>query len=287
MRALIVGCGYVGISLAARLAREGHAVDGLRRNANADAEMRALGVNPLHGDITRPDTLRYFRSAYDWVVLCASSTGGDAEGYRRVYLNGTRNLLDWLAPASPQKLVYTGSTSVYGQTDGSAVSEVSPTVPAAETAQVLLQAEALLLAAARAGTVPAVVLRVAGIYGPGRGYWLKQLLEGTAQIEGGGERILNMIHRDDVAGAVVAALRQGQPGEIYNAVDDEPVTQLALFEWLSAQLDRPSPPFVPKTADESRKRGMTNKRVSNKKLKTQLGYSFQYPTFKEGYQTAR
>src|SRR5207253_1138992 len=111
--------------------------------------------------------------------------------------------------------------------------------------------------------------------------WLNQFLKGEAKIEGRGERFLNMIHRDDVAGAVIAALRQGQPGEIYNAVDDEPVTQLALFQWLSNKLGREMPPSG--EASTNRKRGVTNKRVSNRKLKAELGYQFIYPTYREGF----
>ncbi|HVM46902.1 MAG TPA: NAD-dependent epimerase/dehydratase family protein, partial [Candidatus Acidoferrum sp.] len=190
---------------------------------------------------------------------------------------------EWLSPAMPQKFVYTSSTSVYGQTDGSIVTEASPADPPTDTGRVLVEAERLLLDAAQQHGLPAVVLRVAGIYGPGRGYWFKQYLAGTATIEGAGQRVLNMIHRDDVAGAITAALRKGRPGQIYNAVDDEPVTQLAFFQWLSASTDRPLPPFVPEDPDVARKRGLTNKRVSNRRLKEELGYCFQYPTFREGY----
>ena len=118
-----------------------------------------------------------------------------------------------------------------GQSDGSLVTETSPAQPATETGRVLVQTESVLLESARQRGLPAVVLRVAGIYGPDRGYWFKQYLNGTAVIEGKGERVLNMIHRDDVAGAVMAALQHGQPGEVYNAVDDEPVTQLGFFQF--------------------------------------------------------
>ena len=161
--------------------------------------------------------------------------GGDAEDYRQVYLQGTRNLIEWLAPNPPKKFVYTSSTSVYGQNDGSQVKESSPTEPLAETAKVLVETEKLLLAAvARNAKFPAVILRVAGIYGPDRGHWFKQFLKNEARIEGDGSRFLNMIHRDDLIGCIIAALKSGRPGEIYNAVDDEPVSQLHFFQWLAA-----------------------------------------------------
>jgi nucleoside-diphosphate-sugar epimerase len=280
MRVLIVGCGYVGLPLGAELVRQGHEVFGLRRHPPAD--FGPTGIIPLAADLTRPETLAGLPRAFDWVVNCAASAGGGAEDYRQLYLQGNEQLLAWLAGSPPQKFVYTSSTSVYGQTDGSVVTETSPVEPAAATARVLVAAEQRLLAAARTG-FPAVVLRVAGIYGPGRGHAFRQFLQGEARVEGDGSRVLNMIHRDDVAGAIEAALQRGRAGNIYNAVDDEPVTQRAFFDWLAAGLKRPPPPPVPADAESWRKRGITNKRVSNGKLRGELEYEFKFPNFRAGY----
>ncbi len=282
MRVLIVGCGYVGLPLGAEMVRQGHEVFGLRRSQTVEAELRAAGLVPLAADITRLEELRKIPSGYDWIVNCVASSGGGVQEYRQVYLQGTRNLLAWLATAPPRKFVYTSSTSVYGQTDGSWVDENSPTEPEAETARVLLETENVLLEAARDRQFPAVVLRLAGLYGAGRGYWFKQFLQGEAKLEGDGERILNMLHRDDAIGAISAALQRGCPGEVYNAVDDEPMRQLEFFRWLSTRLNRPLPPSVPANPQTARKRGATNKRISNRKLKQELGYQFKYPTFREG-----
>jgi len=284
MRVLIVGTGYVGLPLGAELARLGHEVSGLRRNRAAGGELNAVGIQPLFADITKADELVRLPREFDWVVNCVASGGGDAGNYRRIYLDGMRNLMEWLAPGrrDAPKFVYTSSTSVYGQTDGSVVDEQSPTEPATETAQVLLEAEKSLLDGARDRNFPAMILRVAGIYGPERGHWFKQFLKGEARLDGSGERFLNMIHRDDVIGGVIAALERGRPGEIYNAVDDEPVSQHDFFSWLAAATSRPMPAGVSATP-ETRKRGVTNKRVSNRKLKTDLGYGFKYPTFRDGY----
>ena len=282
MRVLIVGCGFVGLPLGRELARQGHQVYGLRRSVNADGELKAAGITPLHADITKPGTLSSLPCNFEWVANCAASGGGGVDDYRRLYLDGTRNLIDWLGGSPPQKYVYTSSTSVYGQDDGSVVAESSPTTPPTETGHVLIETENLLQAAATRN-IPAVILRVAGIYGPGRGYWFKQFLKDAAQIEGHGERFLNMIHRDDVVGCIIAALENGKPGEIYNAVDDEPVSQLDCFTWLAGQLKKAMPPSVPADANSARKRGTTNKRVLNLRLKQELGYQFKYPTFRDGY----
>jgi nucleoside-diphosphate-sugar epimerase len=283
MRVLIVGCGYVGAPLGAELVRQGHEVVGLRRSGAAEAELRAAGIQPLAADITRPEQLSALPAAYDWVVNCVSSSGGGPEQYRDVYLRGTQNLLAWLAPVPPKKFVYTSSTSVYGQNDGSLVKETSPAEPAAETAKVLVETERLLLTAAQTQKFPAVVLRLAGIYGPGRGYWFKQYLANEARIEGAGARLLNMVHREDVVGAILAVLKSGRPGEVYNVVDDEPVSQVAFFQWLSGPLGKDLPPSVPEDPETIRKRGVTNKKVSNRRLKMELGYQFKYPTFRQGY----
>jgi nucleoside-diphosphate-sugar epimerase len=282
-RVLIVGCGYVGRPLGAELVRQGHEVFGLRRSAGTAGELEAAGLRPLVADITKPETLPPLVTPFDWVVNCAASGGGGVDEYRRLYFSGTRHLLAWLSAAPPRQFVYTSSTGVYGQDDGSVVKETSPAEPPTDTGRVLRETEELLLAAAREQGFPAVILRVAGIYGPERGYGFQQFLRGEAVISGDGLRHLNMIHRDDVIGCIIAALRRGKPGEIYNACDDESVAQVHFFRWLAEALDRPMPPRVPAEAEAGRKRGVTDKKVANRKLKMELGYAFRFPNFRHGY----
>jgi nucleoside-diphosphate-sugar epimerase len=320
MRVLIVGCGYIGLPLGLELARRGHEVFGIRRDPTSEHELTAAGIHPVIADITRPKDLAILPTGFDWVVSCVSasstaanlksetsnlkspspsaprplgapkrSVGGSLHSYRSVYLDGTGNLLDWLSKSLPAKFIYISSTSVYGQTDGSPVDEASPAEPAAPTAKILVNTEDLLLAAFRENHFPATILRLAGIYGPGRGYWFKQFLSGHAVIEGQGNRILNMIHRDDVVGAILAVLNSpvaqpaGSASPIYNVVDNEPITQFEFFQWLSAKLGRPLPPVTQSDDPPARKRGLTSKRVSNRKLRQELHYDLKFPTFREGY----
>lgn len=280
MRVLIVGCGYVGFPLGKELVRQGHEVFCLCRNPSN--ELSASGIVPLKADIVQPKTLAELPRNFDWVANCAASGGGTADDYRQLYLEGNRNLISWLAASPPKKFIYTSSTSVYGQNDGSFVTEESPARPEAITAKILVQTEELLLNAAQNG-FPTVILRVAGIYGPGRGHAFKQFLQGEARIEGDGSRFLNMVHRDDVVGIIIAALDHGKPGQIYNAVDNEPVSQLKFFECLAKELKQPLPPVVAMDKETLRKRGTTNKQVSNKKLRASLNYQFKYPDFRAGY----
>ncbi len=279
-----MGCGYVGLPLAAELAGQGHKVFGLCRTRRVEAELKSHGVALLQADVTKPQTLSALPREYDWVVNCVSSSGGGEQDYREVYLGGTQNLIEFLRTTPPRKFIYTSSTSVYGQTDGSEVTEASVTEPASTTGKILIETEKTLVAAAVHENFPAVVLRAAGIYGPDRGHWFKQFLKGEAVMEGVGDRMLNMIHREDVVGGIVAALNHGKPGEIYNVADDEPVSQANYFHWLSKALGRPMPPSAPENRTAFRKRGVTNKKVSNARLKGELNYNFKYATYREGYQ---
>jgi len=308
MRVLVIGPGYIGFQLAANLVQRGHEVSALRRTAQKKSDLRRVGVQPLQSDITEPGSLQRLPRNWDWVINCVSSSRGTVDEYRKVYLDGTRNLLSWLSKSPPRKFVYTSSTGVYGQNDGSVVTESSPTVPESETGKVLVETENMLLLAAREKQFPAVILRVSGIYGPGRAYWLKKFMEDEGAIDNPGERIINMVHREDVVGAIVAALEKGQGGEIYNVTDNEPVSQRDLAIWVGQRPGKPLPkdsklqtPNFKETPNPrlqtgsrpssetgeseraGRKRVATSKRVSNARLKTELGYEFKHPTFREGF----
>ncbi|MBC8326331.1 MAG: SDR family oxidoreductase [Verrucomicrobia subdivision 3 bacterium] len=263
MRIFLIGCGYVGLPLGKALAEMGHEVHGVRRT-NFTAE----GITSHALDITEAGALDALPRNFDWVINTVSSARGDAETHRAVFVDGTKNLLDWLGD-STTRVLFTSSTSVYPQTDSAWVDEASPV-----DGPVLREAEALFLNATQAATV----LRVAGIYGPKRGYLFRQFLRGEAVLTEGGKRWINMIHRDDVVGAILAAIKLA-PG-IYNVADDEPVTQLAFFKWLASRLEKSMPPEGERV---SRKRVATSKRVRNAKLKA-LGWKLRFPTFREGYE---
>ena len=267
MRILVIGCGYVGLPLAQALAQRGHAVHGTRRSA-----FTAEGITSHALDVTDRRSFECLPREVDCIYYTPSSARGDAAVHRAVFVDGTRNLLDWLGDTSAN-LLFTSSTSVYPHTDGQWVDEECPDVPADGTGANLAEAEALFLNSGQ----PANVLRVAGIYGPERGYLFRQFLKDQAILTEGGARWINMIHRDDVVGALLAALDL-VPG-IYNATDDEPVTQRAFFEWLAGQLDKPLPPAGEAPA---RKRTPTHKRVRNTKLKT-AGWQLKFPDFRAGY----
>lgn len=282
MRVLILGCGYVGTEVGRQLQAVGHSVVGVCRSPERFEELRALGIQPEVGDLTRREDLERLPGLFDAVINTVSSSKGGAAEYRSVYLEGTRTVLDWLRSHPLQRFAYTSSTSVYAQTDGSWVDEASPAAPTGETGSLLRATEDLLLDANRERGFPAVILRVAGIYGPGRGFLFQKFLAGEATISGDGSRFLNMVHRDDVASALVRVMDPTVATGIYNCVDDVPLTQGAFLRWAAQSLDRPEPPTAPEPAAGTRKRGVSHKRVCNARLHA-TGWVPQFPSWREGY----
>jgi nucleoside-diphosphate-sugar epimerase len=275
MTTLIAGLGYIGRALADRLHAAGMSVAGLTASQPSAAELARMAPYPVRAcdiaDAAAVERLARDLPAVASVVHCASSGRGGPGAYRAVYLAGTRNLL---ASFPGTKLLFTSSTSVYAQCDGSWVTEDSPAQPERETGRILRETEDLVLASG------GVVARLAGIYGPGRSVILKKFLAGEAVIEGGGERHLNQAHRDDIVRALSLLLETPQAaGRIYNVCDDEPLTQRDCYAFLAEHFRRPLPPAGPRDLD--RKRGWTDKRVSNARLRA-LGWSPLHPSFKKG-----
>jgi nucleoside-diphosphate-sugar epimerase len=267
-RILIAGCGYVGQAAADLFHAAGWGVEGWTRSATSAAGLAAKPY-PVRGvDLSQPAQVTERAAAFEAVIHCASSRGGDAEMYRQIYLDGARNLLE-IFPKS--KLLFVSSTSVYARRDGSWVTEESEAKPLRQTSRVLLEAERAVLN--RGG----IVARLGGIYGPERSALLSKFLEGTAIIDPENDRFVNQVHRDDIAIALFSLLsREVPPAPVYNVVDDQPILQSECYRWLAQRLNRPLPPMG--KSKEPRKRGDSNKRVSNAKLR-RSGWTPQYPTF--------
>jgi nucleoside-diphosphate-sugar epimerase len=269
-RILIAGCGYVGQATADLFHAAGWTVEGWTRSAESATKLSAKPYPVYAINVADRDQVYARDGMLDAVIHCASSGGGGLDAYRQVYLNGARSLLDRFAGS---KVIFTSSTSVYAQRDGSWVSEESETKPARETGRILLETEQLVLAQG------GVVARLAGIYGPGRSALLSKFLAGSAIIDPENDRFINQVHRDDIATALFLLLDRPSPArEIYNVVDDQPILQSECYRWLAAKLNRPIPPMGRSTA--APKRGASNKRVSNAKLR-HLGWIPRYPTFAE------
>jgi len=302
MNVVVVGCGYVGLELARQLAGRGHVVTGIRRSDAGLNAIESIGrngdqdvnsgertdgeVSAVRADATDPASLDALPDA-DAVVFAASSGGRGAAAAREVYVDGLRNVIEEYGSraSAPDRLVYTSSTGVYGDHDGAWVDEGTPIEPTTEKTRVLAEAERIALETTAELGIDGTVARFAGLYGPER-YRLERYLDGPVTAG-----YLNMVHRDDAAGAVRHLLETGSArGDTVVVSDDEPVDKHAFADWLAdaCGVSRPA-----KRSKEERiadgdlsaaaeRRIRTSKRCSNDRLRA-LGYEFAYPTFREGY----
>lgn len=280
---VVFGCGYVGSAVARQALDRGMAVTTLTRNAAKAEALRAAGCAVVVGDLATPDWHGQIAGGADFVLNCVSSGGGGIDGYRRSYVEGMRSVLAWArANGAVNTILYTSSTSVYPQGGGVLVDETTSTVGAGERPGLLLETEGLLQDGAGAAT-RWFILRLAGIYGPGRHHLLEQVKSG--QVAGRGDYRLNLIHRDDIAAGVWAAFGApaGVRNEILNLADDGAAPKAEIVAWLAGRLGMPVPPFTGEPA-AGRREVTPDRVIVNRKAKTLLGWTPQFPTFREGYE---
>lgn len=272
---LIVGCGYVGKPLATRLMKCQWNVAGVVKSESSLHQLASSGIPAFQGDITDGRFWSDLGEEWSHVVYCPSTGGGGVAAYREIHDVGLTYALNWAARRA--QLIYTSSTSVYGQTTGELVDESSLLQPASESARELVRAERKVCTSGK------IVMRLGGIYGPERGVLLKRLLEGRAMVPEQDPKWLNLIFLDDIVDAIEHGLTGHiEPGQVYNVIDDEPASYRSIYEWLCKKLDLPMPPTG--TPDYFGKRGITNKRVSNQKIR-HTGWRPRYPSFREGYES--
>ncbi len=271
---LIAGCGDVGSRLAEQLIALGWPVHGLRRTVAA----LPVGVLPVAGDLelaARP--LAWPQGELDYLVYCAAANQHDEAGYRRAYIEGLRHVLAWLAQSGqrPRRLLFVSSSSVYAQADGGWVDEQSPAAASGYSGQIMREAEQLALDSG----IPATLVRLTGIYGPGREWLLKQVRMGYRVVS---EPPLygNRIHADDAAGLLAFLLQADARGVVlddcYIGVDDEPAALHEVVGWLRERLG------VSHWSEESTVRRSGSKRCSNARARA-LGWAPRYPSYREGY----
>lgn len=271
MRVLIAGCGYVGSELGIRLAAEGHEVWGLRRNPAGLPE----SIRPVAADLLAPGLAGRLPDV-DRVVYAAAANESTPEGYRAIYVEGVRALMGALVDRpSPavRRFVYVSSTAVYGDSGGDWVDEDTPPAPENFRGTEVLEGERTVLS----GSIPSTVLRLGGIYGPGRTRLIEMVRQGRATCPGNGPLWSNRIHRDDAARALRHLLSLPDPAPHYLGVDDQPTPLCDVYRGLARMLGAPEP-----QVDPDRGRDRSNKRCSNRRLRDS-GFTFEYPSFREGY----
>ena len=286
MRVAIIGCGYVGLEMSTQLQANDVTVYGIRRSDEGLNAVEATGARGIQADVTDPESLAAIPSV-DTIIYTASSGRGDLEAAQSVYVEGLSNVITQFGERDepPSRLIYTGSTGVLGDHDGAWVDETTPLSPPSEKARVLARAETVVKEKSREYGIDPLVARLAGIYGPGR-YRIDRYLQKPVTP---GYR--NLIHRDDVAGAVSHILRTGyQHHDVIHIADREPVERQQFATWLASQVGTDPPALMTleeriaagDLSETAQARLRSSKRIDSTRL-CESGYEFNYPTYKEGF----
>lgn len=271
---LIAGCGDVGSRLASQLLVQGWQVHGLRRNVSRLPD----GVIGVTGDLFSAQCPPTWPSApLDYLVYCAAATEHDEAGYRAAYVEGLQHVLSWLKQhgQQPRRLLFVSSSSVYGQKDGEWVDETSATEASGYSGRLMLEAEQVALHSG----IPASLVRLTGIYGPGREWLLTQVRQGY-RVAVDPPLYGNRIHADDAAGLLAFLMQADQRGvaldDCYIGVDDAPAPLAEVVGWLREYLG------VTEWAADASVRRAGSKRCSNARARA-LGWVPRYVSYREGY----
>lgn len=280
------GAGYVGGAVAREAVRQGLYVTALTRNPTKVSALAADGCEVVIDELSSDTWHRKISGGADFVLNCVSSGGGGVEGYHRSYVEGMQSILAWAkSSGGVGTLLYTSSTSVYPQSGGIRVDEGAPTGDSGETAHILIEAENRLRGASPEAVRRWFILRLAGIYGLGRHSLLDRLRDGEAEMGGRGGHRLNLIHRDDIVTAVLAAFASSPEkitNEIFNLADDAAATKSEVVGWLAARLGRVTPVFTGSPV-VVRRAATPDRVIANDKIKAVLGWHPEYPDFRAGY----
>ncbi len=277
MNVLIVGCGDLGLRVARRLLDEpGNKVWAMRRHPPENVSVP--GLHWIAADLARPETLTNLPEGITHLVYLPAPDTRTEAGYRAVYRQGIENILRALPSPGPQRVIFISSTAVYGDHGDAWVNEDTPLDPPGFNGRILQEAETWLARRANQsrGQCIATIMRLSGIYGPGRTSLIQRLRAGLAGAPEGPGHWANRIHVDDAARAVCHVLALTKPAPVYLVTDDTPLPMRTLYEDLARLVDGPVPPIAPPPA------GMGNKRLSNARLRA-TGFECEWGDSREGH----
>jgi nucleoside-diphosphate-sugar epimerase len=278
MAKLIFGCGYLGSRVAQRWLARGDEVHAVTRRAEQALQLERLGIHPHVGDVTESFELPEIASL-ETVLFAVGYDRTSGKSIEEVYVRGLENALERV-PGSIRQFIYISSTGVYGQSNGEWIDEDSVCLPRRAGGKACLAAEHQL-AEHRLGP-RSVVLRMAGLYGPGRLPKLHHLRAGKP-LEVARGATLNLIHIDDAARIVLAAEQHARPPCRFVVADGHPVPRADFYRELSAILDVPPPRFVEPSGDRlDTRRSITSKRVNNARMLRDLKISLVYADYQQG-----
>jgi len=273
---MIFGCGYLGRRIARMAIRDGNTVWATTRQSQKQREFASEGIQPIVADWTDRRTLTAL-PVVKHVVICVSYDRRSSHNRYESQVGGLRNLLQAISPET--KICYISTTGVYHQQGGSWVDEASPTRPIREGGRAHLMAESLLNQMRPKS--PWTILRLSGIYGPGRIPRAADVIAGRP-IASPQHGFLNLIHVDDAAEAVCSTLRKNTQ-RLYVVSDDQPVVRSQFYEEIASQTGSKGPQFVtPDAGSPVMVRSESNKRVWNRRMKRDLVSKLQFPTYRQG-----
>ena len=271
---LIAGCGDIGSRMATQLLANDWQVYGLRRSI----ERLPAGVIGVAGDLFSEQCPAQWPSGeIDYVVYSAAATEHDEAGYQAAYVDGLKHTLSWLKQhgQKPKRLLFVSSSSVFAQKDGEWIDETSPARATNYSGRIMLDAEQVALNSG----IAASVVRLTGIYGPGREWMLGQVRKGY-RVAIDPPMYGNRIHADDAGGLLAFLLEADRQGkaldDCYIGVDNAPVPLAEVVGWLRERLG------VTEWAAETSTRRAGSKRCSNARAKA-LGWEPRYSSYREGY----
>ena len=277
-KALIVGCGYIGRRLAARLPGP---VTGLVRSGASEERLWQEGIIPLCCDLEQEVTSPLpTRNAHVW-YLAPPPRAGTRDTHLRHFLQALEH------SGQPRRLVLISTTGVYGDCQGAWVDESRPPAPVADRARRRLDAEQQLQRWGEETGGEWVILRVAGIYGPGK-LPLKRLREGRPMVAEKDAPWTNRIHADDLVQVCLAAMSRGRSGAIYNVTDGRPGNMADYFNRVADMAGLPRPPVIDlDAAGDNLSAGMRSylaesRRIDNSRMLRELGVSLRYPDLESG-----
>lgn len=278
MSKLIVGCGYVGLRLARHWVKQGKEVWATTRSLERAAELSAFGLRPLVLDVTQET--KFSLPDVETVVFAVGYDRTGPHQIEEVYVDGLRRVADSCS-ASVSRFVYLSSTGVYGQTTGEWVDEESPCEPVRDGGKACLAAEHLLREHPTLAE-KAIVLRLAGIYGPDRLPQAKLLMRGEP-LPVAAEGQLNLIHVDDIVQIVDKCDTVLSPPQLLCVSDGHAVRRAEFYKYLAQLLNCEPPRFTPPVAGSSQAaRARGSKRIRNTRLQALLNPDWAYPTYREG-----
>ncbi|MEM9160923.1 MAG: NAD-dependent epimerase/dehydratase family protein [Verrucomicrobiota bacterium] len=285
---LILGYGYLGECVARRALSDGWKVRAVSRNETRLANLETLGGEGFIGLVNESQWHDFADTNTTTHVLnCVSSAGNGLEGYRLSYVEGNRSLARWMESSGFKgKAIYTSSVSVYPDAEGGWLDEDCGLEPNTERGRLIRKSEELFLRADL--KCQRAVLRLGGIYGPGRHWLANRLKEAPRELPGEGNYYLNLIRTEDIVEAVFTCFGSEETlDSCYNVVDDTPSLKADIVEWLAGELGVEVPVFSGSKGSRSHRnldgRGSSNRRLKNKKLRDAVQWKPSYKSFREGF----